>query len=197
MAKEDKQGNLHSDKNGQFVSKGAADVARKYEKYTPSEETDYKVKEDNKSTIREQVTANTERIKGSPIIAEISKQDITADFRAAMKGLKEALLATGGAVKRDNFGTIQIDSRIKQAGAYLKNTAEISALAVVPQVIKEGIEISSHSDHKGRQYRTWTIAGRVNVAGKSGVVAVVIKETTDKFYKVHRVFTPDGDILQI
>lgn len=44
MAKEDKQGNLHSDKNGQFVSKGAADVARKYEKYTPSEEIDHKAK---------------------------------------------------------------------------------------------------------------------------------------------------------
>lgn len=58
---------------------------------------------------------------------------------------------------------------------------------MVPQVIKNGIEISNHSDHKERQYQTWTIAERVNIAGKSGIVAVVVKETTDKFYKVHRV----------
>lgn len=164
---------------------------------TPKEACERVYKEENKSTIKEQVSKNLDKINKTPVVAELSDQDITADFRSAMTKLKESLVATGGAVTRDDFGTVQIDSRIKQAGAYLKNVAEISALATVPQVIKNGIEISNHSDHKGRQYQTWTIAGRVNIVGKSGIVAVVVKETTDKFYKVHRVFTPDGEVLLI
>lgn len=200
MATEDKQGNLHSDDNGQFVGKNNAStkeaIERKYEKYAPQTERTNEKTED-KSTIKEQVTSNLNRINATPIVAEISQKEITADFQVAQKRLKESLLDTGGSVERHDFGVIKIDGRIKQAGAYLKSVAEISALAVIPEVLKGGVEIATHSDHKGRQYKTWTIAGRVNIAGKNGIVAVVVKETTDKFYKVHRVFTPNGDVLRI
>ena len=56
MAKEDKQGNLHSDDNGQFVSKNNAStkeaIARKYEKYAPENEmkADTKPKTEVKAT---------------------------------------------------------------------------------------------------------------------------------------------------
>lgn len=44
MATKDKYGNLHSENNGKFISKGAEEVAHKYEKYEPDEEVNYKSK---------------------------------------------------------------------------------------------------------------------------------------------------------
>lgn len=54
-----------------------------------------------------------------------------------------------------------------------------------------------HKNHKGREYASYTIAGRVSIGGKEGVVAVVVKKTTGNFYKVHRVLTPNGENLDI
>lgn len=64
----------------------------------------------------------------------------------------------------------------------------------VPSVIKNGIIIGEHDDHKGRKVQTVTIAARVVVAGKPGIMAVVLKKEA-KRYKMHRVLTPAGTTL--
>ena len=77
MATQDKQGNLHSDKNGQFVSKGKEDVARKYEKYAPTEEPNYKAKS-RKEDEKTEVKATDRRTR--------EKQDIMAFVQSVRNG---------------------------------------------------------------------------------------------------------------
>ena len=102
------------------------------------------------------------------------------------------------------IGDVVIDEkRIKQSLHYTGNLAELMAYKSLPYVLKNGIEISTHDNHKGRNYKTITIAAPVSFinveSGKKirGNVGVVIKKTTDNFYKVHRVLAPDGTVLDI
>ena len=57
--------------------------------------------------------------------------------------------------------------------------------------------IGAHSDHKSREYGTVTIAAPVTIDGQRGNMAVVVKQTTDNFYKVHRILTPDGSVFEM
>jgi len=41
-----------------------------------------------------------------------------------------------------------------------------------------------------------TFAAPVEIDGQRGNMAVVVKKTTDNFYKVHRIVTPDGKVLK-
>lgn len=67
----------------------------------------------------------------------------------------------------------------------------------IPYVLQNGVEISSHADHKGREYGTVTFAAPVLVDGQRGNMAVVVKQTTGNTYKVHRILTPDGSVFNL
>ena len=66
----------------------------------------------------------------------------------------------------------------------------------MPEVLKNGIEIESRDNHKGHEYGTKTFAAPVEINGERGNMAVVVKRTTDNFYKVHRIVTPDGQVFK-
>jgi len=152
---------------------------------------------DNTSTIKEQVKANKDKIAKTKVVAIIPRGNMTTDYQTAATTLKTKLSANGGIVKRKGLGDVQVGLVLKNARRYVHSPIEISALAAVPSVIRNGIEIATHIDHKGRNYSTYTIAGRVSIAGKDCVVAVVIAKTNDNRYKVHRVLTPDGQDITI
>lgn len=152
---------------------------------------------EDKTTIKEQVKAGMEKLKDTKVLSVIPKGKITTDFQTAAIALKAELEKSGGMVSREGFGDIQISSRLKQAGVYVKTAAEIAAVSAVPAVIKNGVLLGVHENHKGRDYATYTFGGKVSIGGHEGVVAVVVKKTTDNFYKVHRVLTPDGKDLII
>lgn len=144
------------------------------------------------TTIKEQVSASQEKLKGKKIVAEIPTGKMTTDYKTAATALRTKLAKNDGVVTRKGFGDIQVGSRLKQAGAYIKKPAEIAALAAVPAVIRNGVEIEHHENHKGRGYATYTFAGNVKIGDTIGVLAVVVKRTKGDFYEVHRVLTPDG-----
>lgn len=75
---------------------------------------------------------------------------------------------------------------------YLSNDAEFAALMTVPKVLKRGIEISGHGNHKNRGYDTFTFAAPVEINGKRGNVAVVVRKTGKYNYYTHRILMPDG-----
>lgn len=153
--------------------------------------------EDNKTSIREQVKAGVEKLENTKVLAVINKEEVTTDFKKAITELQAKLSQNGGVVKREGFGDVQVGSRLKQAGAYLKTAAEIAAVETVPSIIEKGVLIDEHNSHKGRGYPTFTFAGKVSIDGQKGIVAVVVKKTTGNFYKVHRVLTPNGQNLEI
>lgn len=145
----------------------------------------------DKTTIKEQVKAGMEKLKDTKVLAVIPKGKIATDFQTATTTLKAELEKSGGVVSRKGFGIIQISSRLKQAGVYIKTAAEIAAVSAVPEIIKNGVLIGVHESHKGREYPSYTFAGKVSVGGQEGILAAVVKKTTGNFYKVHRVLTPE------
>lgn len=100
-------------------------------------------------------------------------------------------------VLRDGFGRIEIGKKqIKTSLNYIKSDAEMAAFVAVPEVLKNGIEINERSNHKGRGHGTVTIAAPVVINGKRGNMAVLVKLTTDNFYKTHRIIMPDGSSFE-
>ena len=106
----------------------------------------------------------------------------------------EKLQSTGYSVNRNGFGLIEFaKKRLKSAFNYFrKNSTEEAVFEALPYVLRDGIEIGKHSQHKGRNYGTVTIAAPVSVNGVRGNMAAVVKQTTGNYYKVHRILSPDG-----
>lgn len=152
---------------------------------------------EDKTTIKEQVRAAQDKLKNTNVLMVISKAQMATDFKTAVNALKEELSKNNGVVSRKDFGDVQVGARLKKAGAYIKSPAEIAAIFTVPTIIKHGVLLGVHERHKGREYATYTFAGKVSIGKQEGVVAVVVKKTTGNFYKVHRVLTPDGKDIEI
>ena len=60
------------------------------------------------------------------------------------------------------------------------------------KVVKKGIEIHNHANHKGRNYLSVTFAAPVEINGVKGIEAVVIKQTKGNRFSVARIIAPDG-----
>lgn len=153
------------------------------------------------SGVKEQLRNNQSKLNTMEPAAEIS---VPADFTKMDKAGKqnwvvEKLRSTGYKVDRKGFGIIDFaKKRLKAAFKYFDSgSAEEATFEALPYVLENGIEISSHSDHKGRAYRTVTIAAPVTINGKRGNMAVVVKQTDGNHYKVHRILTPDGAVFDL
>lgn len=189
------------DKDGKFTDGNGADrsdkLATAVRKYSDTPDKDLKSMgiEANKTSIKEQVRENLDKIRNTAVLAHISKEKVSEDFNDTVAKLKAELDKNNGFVSRKGFGEIQVSSRLFGAKKYLKTKAEIAAVSVIPAILENGIQIGEHKNHKGRDYSTVTFAGKVTIAGKEGVLAVTVMRTTGNFYKVHRVLTPSGDVF--
>lgn len=74
---------------------------------------------------------------------------------------------------------------------YADSNAEKAAFAALPKVLKRGLEIGSHIDHKGRSKSTITFAAPVILNGIRGNMAVVVNLRGNHYY-THRILMPDG-----
>ncbi len=153
--------------------------------------------ESDKTTIKQQVQANKDKIAKTKVVAVITKGNMTTDRQTAITALQVRLAKNNGIVERKGFGKVQVGTQIKKSAAYIKNVAEIAAITAVPSVIKHGIEISRHNNHKARGYASVTFAARVLIGDKEGVMAVTVVKTVENRYKMHRVFTSDGNVFEI
>ena len=169
-------------------------------------ETRYQAREDVKfsqrdtspeaSTIREQIHENQELLNkmspvfdGTTILPEIN--DKTSRINWALSELSR----TGYSVERAGFGKIILDEkRIKKGLGYIhkNDTGRLAAVIAIPEVLRDGIEIGSHYDHKDRRYRTITFAAPVVINGQRGNLAVAVIQTNANNYRAHRILLPDG-----
>jgi len=152
----------------------------------------------DKVSIKQQVAQN------KALIDKTESIGLTVDYESPLservRKVKANLQKTGGIVTRPDIGKVQVGNKIKEGLKYYRtdkpeNKATQIAISAVPDVIAKGVIINKKADHKGRQYSTLTIANKVYVDGKDGVMAVVIMQTPNNAYKVHRVLTPDGKDL--
>lgn len=196
-----------ANENGKEVplnADGSLDDLKLQEMYE-AEHTEKKIGKDvkskadpeDKTTIKEQIVEGLDKIKDTKPVATIPQEEIETDIQRAINSLRDELSKNGGVVVRKGFGDIQVGTRLKKAIAYIRTPAEIAAFSTVPAVIQNGVLVDEHRSHKGRGYPSYLFAGKVSIRGKEGIVAVVVTKTTENFYKVHRVLTPEGKDFEI
>ena len=116
---------------------------------------------------------------------EVNKMDPVANVKyhvvnkqKAKQDTKEFYKEKGLKVDRLYFGIIEMgDSEVEESSNYANNSAEFAAWRTIPYVLKRGILISGHSNHKNEGFPTFTFAAPVVINGKRGDVVVVVKKT--------------------
>ena len=157
---------------------------------------DYALERDS---IKEQLRRHQDELADMEPAASVQAPEGIRDWNMGQtrRWIINKLRPTGFQVDRQGLGTIVFDEkRLNTSLDYLRpGDAEAAAYAALPRVLKRGVEISSHENHKGREYGTITIAAPVEINGQRGNMAVVVKRTSKNFYKMHRVLTPDGNLF--
>ena len=157
------------------------------------------VNTNNISGIKDQIRGRQDELNAMQPVADIQTPANYSQMDIASKKswVIEKLRSTGFRVERKGFGIIDFaKKRLKSAFNYFdKGSAEEASFEAIPYVLENGVEISSHDQHKDREYGTVTIAAPVTINGKRGNMAVVVKQTTGNYYKVHRILTPDGSVF--
>lgn len=153
----------------------------------------------NASSIKEQIGYHVEELNSmDPVFNDRVNVPDYENRARTIEWVMNLLEYTGYKIERDNFGTVVFDKpRISRSLSYLKTSAEIAAFAALPNVISSGIRIDDgeHDSHKYRGFATFTFAAPVEINGVRGNMAAVVTETTDKFYKTHRILMPDGSVF--
>ncbi len=152
-------------------------------------------------SIKEQLRNNQDALNEMQPAADIQtpKSFSQLDIAGKINWVIEKLRPTGYQVERKGMGTIKFGSKqLKGAFKYFtKGSVEEAAFEAIPYVLENGIQIAEHVDHKDRSYGTVTIAAPVTIDGVRGNMAVVVKKTTENFYKVHRILTPEGAVFEL
>lgn len=147
--------------------------------------------ESQNSSIKEQLRAHLDEVnKMSPV----TKINYSPSNKLTLREkVGEIFKRFGYKVDRQGFGTIEIgEKQIRKSMNYLSTDGELAALLGVPHVLKRGIDISGHGNHKGRSFSTVTFAAPVEINDVVGNVAVVVQMVGKNNYHTHRILMPDG-----
>ena len=163
-------------------------------KSTATEGVWYSAKEYDPETasIKEQIENSRASLNQMQPVANETVPTSFANRRSAKEWATELLRKTGYQVDRQNFGVITYsESDIENALAHTTEAEQQAALAALPRVLKRGIQIGEHGNHKGRGKHTVTFAGPVVLNGQRGNMAVVVNRNGNHFY-ASQIVTPDG-----
>lgn len=148
------------------------------------------------ASIKEQIIRNQETLNK---MAVVSKKTVPTNLRSKPKAAEWAINELNTRpeyVDRRGLGKVDVSQKaIREAVKYADTPAEKAALVAAPDVIKRGIEVGGHNDHKSRRKATLTIAAPVELNGQRGNMAVVINLRGNKYY-AHRILTPDGSVFE-
>ena len=107
--------------------------------------------------------------------------------------LTESLRGTGYKAERKNFGIITFDEKLlRKSAKYIQSEIEVIAYESIPKVLKKGIQIGEHNNHKERGLDTVTFAAPIKINGTRCNVAVVVKTNKGNRFKVLRIIASDG-----
>lgn len=155
---------------------------------------------EEKAGVREQLRKNNDRLNAMDVVGRVNTRDyVRLDTGKAREKLVKELGRYGYTVNRAGLGEVQFSEReINNSLNYKEKSpaaedARRTGFLVLRDVLKRGIEIDGHDKHKGRNYDTVTIAAPVEINGRRGNMAVVVKKTKGNRYKVHRILTPEGE----
>ena len=150
--------------------------------------------------IKDQIRDNQDNLNSLPIVAEYSCDYIDTNVKNWRRNLRTEIISfynnIGTKINRKGFGDVIITPRVlTDALRYATNSGEAAAFFVAHKVIKQGIIIGYHTNHKDRSLDTISFAAPVELNGKRGNMAVVVKIAGRNIYKTHRILTPEGKIF--
>ena len=152
---------------------------------------------ENKDSIRGQIYQNLDLLNSQTIVSTVTVPSEKMRKKQAKIWAKQLLHKKGYQVDRQNFGVIEFnEDDIENAFGYLNTPEEFAAIAALPNLLKRGLIIREKENHKGRQHKTITIAGRVSINGNVGVMGAVVKITSRNRYHTHRILMPDGSSFE-
>ncbi|MCD8180979.1 MAG: hypothetical protein LUF26_05810, partial [Firmicutes bacterium] len=173
-------------------------LSKRFDKNNP--DVRYSAKEGNAGkSIKEEINNASDILNNSePVFVQDNIYVKDKGRSGNLKDIMEIFKAYDYKVERKGVGTILIDkNRVSNSLRYLKSEGELAAYSALPNVLKDGIEINSNSNHKQRGYITLTIAAPVEINGQRGNMAAVIRQEDGKnYYKVHRLLMPDGSTFE-
>jgi len=147
--------------------------------------------------IKDQIRDNQDNLNALPVVAVYACDYIDTSVQNWRRtygiGLISFYKSIGDKVNRRGFGDIIVTPRVlADALRYVTNSGEAAAFFVAHKVIKQGIMVGFHTNHKDRSLDTITFAAPVELNGKRGNMAVVVKVAGRNLYKTHRILTPEG-----
>ena len=94
-----------------------------------------------------------------------------------------------GHVERPGIGDILLDEKsVKNSYYHGVGANKITAFAIVPDVLKQGVQIDEQENWKGRGYDTVMIAAPVSIEGEGYVCSIIVKQTTKNRLYVHELY---------
>lgn len=152
----------------------------------------------NKTTIKQQIVSVADQLNAMAVVADVTAQDISKWPDKKKKDWVLNILKTSGyKIDVKDFGSVEVGkNQIETSLTYLDEPGELAAFACLPRVIKRGVRINGHENHKGRRYATVTFAAPVSINGVRGNMAVVVKKLERNLYKTHRILMPDGSAFE-
>lgn len=94
-----------------------------------------------------------------------------------------------GHIERPGIGDILLDkTSVKNSYYHGVGANKITAFAVVPDVLKSGVQIDTQKKWKGRGYDTVMIAAPVSIDGEGYVCSVIVKQTTKNRFYLHELY---------
>jgi len=150
--------------------------------------------------IKNQIRANQDMLNSMNVVGAVVIINIDVSIENWKELLKPRLYnhfkTLGDCVSRQSFGDVSFSiNDINRSLGYVKTESEAAAYFVVHKVIKQGVEIGKHKNHKNRKIDTITFGAPVEINGVRGNMAVVVKTAGKNRYKAHRVLTPDGRVI--
>ena len=146
------------------------------------------------ASIKDQLRKVQAELNNMAVVASVTAPEMTGWNKKKQKiWVLDNLKYTGYKVDVMNFGVIEFgEKQIDKSLDYLKREEEVAAFLALPKVLKRGMQVAGHDNHKGRQFDTVTFAAPVSINGVRGNMAVVVKQLGRNLYKTHRILMPDG-----
>lgn len=149
-----------------------------------------------KAGIHDQIKNAQEKLNAMDVVFKANPPvKVGKAYEAGTWAISE-LKKYGFQADRQGFGKIYFtEDNIRHAMAYLDTDAEKVSIVALYKVLKQGIKIGEHGNHKLREKHTITLAAPVELNGIRGNMAVVVNMRNNQ-YKVHRILMPDGSIFK-
>ncbi|MDR2600451.1 MAG: hypothetical protein LBC73_09270 [Oscillospiraceae bacterium] len=150
--------------------------------------------------IKDQIRVNQDKLNNMDVVGTAVVINIDMSLENWKDLLKPQLYnhfkILGNCINRQDFGDVSFSvNDISKSLGYVKTESEAAAYFVAHKVVKQGVEIGQHINHKNRKINTITFGAPVELNGVRGNMAVIVKITGKNRYKAHRILTPDGKMF--